>query len=153
MASRDRGRYVESHSVSPWHNMVKRCIIRKRHALCQNGAAVAAMLSACLLLPLIDHSPAYLFNLTPTTATATPPPLHPTVISGEPEKWLSHVRLLRYHKGCDPATPSADLADLNGLLDTYNREVTAHRLSISRLACPYLLSSPSLPSLLLVCTT
>ncbi len=40
-----------------------------------------------------------------------------------------------------------------GLLDTYNREVTARRLSISRLACPYLLSSPSLSSLLLVCTT
>lgn len=40
-----------------------------------------------------------------------------------------------------------------GLLDTYNREVTARRLSISRLGCPYLLSSPSLSSLHLVCTT
>lgn len=40
-----------------------------------------------------------------------------------------------------------------GLLDTYNREVTTGRLSMSRLACPYLLSSPSLSSLLLVCTT
>lgn len=40
-----------------------------------------------------------------------------------------------------------------GLLDTYNREVTARRLSISRLACPYLFSSPSLSSLHLVCTT
>lgn len=40
-----------------------------------------------------------------------------------------------------------------GLLDTYNREVTARRLSISRLACPYLLYSPSLSSLLVVCTT
>lgn len=36
MASHDRRRYVESYSVLPWHNMVKRCIIRKP-ALCQNG--------------------------------------------------------------------------------------------------------------------
>lgn len=36
MASHDRSRYVEAHSVLPWHNMVKRCIIRKP-TLCQNG--------------------------------------------------------------------------------------------------------------------
>lgn len=150
-------------------------------------AAVAAILSACLLLPLIDHPP----------IPPTPPHHH----FRKPEKWLSHVRLLRYHKGCDPVTLRSDLSDPSvilslsltenknksyhapsrlkgesreplyqcgaltiiyphdlwflrqGRLDTYNGEVTARRLSISRLACPYLLSSPSLPSLLLVCTT
>lgn len=40
-----------------------------------------------------------------------------------------------------------------GLLDTCDREVNASRLSILRLACPYLLSPPSLLSLCRVCTT
>lgn len=59
-----------------------------------------------------------------------------------------------YHCGALTIIYPHDLWFLRqGLLDTYNREVTPRRLSISRLACPYLLSSPSLSSLLLVCTT
>lgn len=34
MASHDHRRYVESYSVLPWHNVVKRCIIGE-HTLCQ----------------------------------------------------------------------------------------------------------------------
>lgn len=158
-------------------------------------AAVAAMLSACLLLPLIDHSPAHLFNPTPSSS-------HPTIISGSLRNDLAMWGYSGTKKGCDPVTPKSrpswperhtfsfssgktktslimrlrsskeknrkplyqcgaltiiyphDLWFLRqGLLDTYNREVTARRLSISRLGCPYLFSSPSPSSLHLVCTT
>lgn len=77
-------------------------------------AAVAAMLSACLLLSLIDHSPAHPFNL--------PLPSAPHHHFRELEKWLSHVRLLRYQKGCDPLTPRADLPDLNLILSPALKE-------------------------------
>lgn len=171
------------------------------------GVTYERLLPICLTLFSCSSCHAVCMSAATADRSLLCPPLQPALLLftphhhfKEPEKWLSHVRLLRYRKGCDPVTPRADLPDLTaihspsstenknksyhappphqenrkplyqcgaltiiyphdlwflrqGLLDTYNREVTPRRLSISRLACPYLFSSPSLSSLLLVCTT
>lgn len=72
-------------------------------------AAVAAILSACLLLLLIDHSSSHPFVLPPLPPV---PDAHQHHFRGS-EKWLIRVRWLRYGKGCDPTTSGADLPDLN----------------------------------------
>ena len=187
--------------MSSIHN-TQRCLLKAP------GVTYERLLPICLTLFSCSSCHSVCMSAAAADRSLSCPPLQPPPLPPaprhhfrEPEKWLSHVRLLRYRKGCDPVTPPGrppwpqrhtfslsnrkqkqilscasvaqrekreplyqcgaltiiyphDLWFLQqGLLDTYNREVTACRLSISRLACPYLLSSPSLSSLLLVCTT
>lgn len=86
-------------------------------------AVVAAMLSACLLLPLIDHSP----RTDPLLST-------PQRRFGKAEKWISHVRVLRYREGCDLVTPRGDLPDQNIILSPSPTENKKQILSFTSAA-------------------
>lgn len=86
------------------------------HSVCMSAAAADRSLSC----PPLQPTPL------PSSTPPHPPPHHHF---REPEKWLSHVRLLRYQKGCDPVTPRADLPDPNVILSpspTENKNKSYH---------------------------
>lgn len=67
--------------------------------------------SVCMSAAVADRS-LFFPPLRPAPPPLPVPDAHQHHFRGS-EKWLIRVRLLRYGKGCDPATSGADLSDLN----------------------------------------
>lgn len=82
------------------------------------GVTYERLLPICLTLFSCSSCHAVCMSATAADRSFSCPPPPPAPLPftprhhfREPEKWLSHVRLLRYRKGCDPVTPRADLPD------------------------------------------